>query len=113
MAAVFYMLGGLGILFKILIRHFSSKVVAFTLLSLFLGTNLLAYASVEPSYSHIYSFFLICLLLVAVPRWYADPSRGNTLFLGAVAGLILLVRNPNAVFLLFFPLYGISSKEHG
>jgi hypothetical protein len=111
MAAIFYMLGGLLILFKILIRHFSAKVVTFTLLSLFLGTNLLAYTSVEPSYSHIYSFFLVCLLLVAVPRWYADPSRGNTLFLGAVAGLIILVRNPNAVFLLFFPLYGISSRE--
>ena len=47
--SIFYMLAGLVLLFKILIRYFSPKVVAATLLSLFLGTNLLAYAAVELS----------------------------------------------------------------
>ncbi len=110
-AAVFYMLAGLFLLFKILIRSFSSKVVMATLLSLFLGTNLLAYAAVELSLSHIYAFFLICLLLFLVPRWYAAPSLTNTFFLGIVSGLIPLVRNPNVVFLLFLPLYGITNWD--
>jgi hypothetical protein len=108
-ASVFYMLAGLVLIFKILIRYFSSKVVAATLLSLFLGTNLLAYAAVEISLSHIYAFFLICLLLFLVPRWYAAPTLMNTFFLGIVSGLIPLVRNPNAVFLVFLPLYGITN----
>jgi len=110
-AAIFYMLFGLILIFKILIRHFSSKIVTVTLLSLFLGTNLLAYGSLGSSMSHIYSFFLVCLLLYIVSRWYADPSRGNTFLVGTAAGLIFLVRNPNALFLLFIPLYGIISRD--
>lgn len=54
-------------------------------------------------------FFLVCALLYLLPRWYADPSQSNTLFLGIVAGLIPLVRNPNAPILLFLPLYGITN----
>jgi hypothetical protein len=107
-AGIFYMLGGMVILFRILIRHFSSKVITITLLSLFLGTNLLAYGSIENNMSHVYSFFLVCLLLYLTPAWYSDPSRSKTLCLGLVAGLIPLVRNPNGVFLVFLPLYGIT-----
>jgi hypothetical protein len=108
LAPIFYMFLGLLVLFKILIRYFTPKVVAITLLSLFLGTNFLAHATIEEHLSHIYSFFLICLLLYWVPRWYADPSRVNTIFLGIIAALVPLVRNPNAVFLLFVPFYGIT-----
>ena len=111
LATVFYMLVGLVLLFKILIEYFSPKVVMATILSLFLGTNFLALATTAVSLSHIYSFFLICLLLYLVPRWYADPSLSNTLFLGALAGMIVLVRNPNALFLLFLPLYGILNRD--
>ncbi|MGC1403176.1 MAG: hypothetical protein WA974_09640 [Thermodesulfobacteriota bacterium] len=110
-AGIFYMLGGMILLFKILIRYFSSKVVIATLLSLFLGTNLLAYTSLGSSLPHVYSFFLLCSLLYLTPVWYADPSRRNTLFLGLATGLIPLVRNPNAVFFLFLPLYGITGWE--
>ena len=111
LSSIFYMFVGLVLLFKIMIRYFSSKVVMATLLSLFLGTNLLAYATIEDSLSHIFSFFLICLLLYLVPRWNADPSRVNTLFLGTVAALIPLVRNTNLVFLSFLPLYGITGWD--
>jgi hypothetical protein len=107
-SSIFYMLGGLFVLLKILIRYFSSKVVTATLLSLFLGTNLLAYTSLECSLSHVYSFFLVSLLLYLVPRWYADPSRSNTLWLGVLSGLIPLVRNTNAPLLVFVPLYGLN-----
>ena len=82
-----------------------------SLLSLFLGTNLLAYTALGSGLPHVYSFFLLCLLLYLTPAWYADPSRRNTLFLGLTAGLIPLVRNPNAAFLLFLPLYGITDWE--
>ncbi len=111
LAAVFYMLVGLVLLFKILIRYFHPRVVMATLLSLFLGTNFLAYATTAVSLNHIHSFFLVCLLLYLVPRWYADPSRSNTMFLGFVAGMITLVRNNNASLLLFLPLYGIISRH--
>jgi len=110
-AGIFYMLGGMVILFKILIRHFSSKIVILTLLSLFLGTNLLAYGLLGSSMTHIYSFFLICLLLYLTPAWYSDPSRSNTLRLGLVAGLIPLVRNPDLIFLSFLPFYGITGWD--
>jgi len=107
-AGVFYLLAGLFLLFKILIRYFSSKIVTLTLLSLFFGTNLLAYSAIGSSMSHIYSFFLICCLIYLTPLWYDKPSWGNTLSLGLVAGLIPLIRNPNLILLAFLPLYGIS-----
>jgi hypothetical protein len=110
-AGVFYMIGGMLLLFQILIRHFSSKVIMATLLSLFLGTNLLAYGTTGCSMGHVYSFFLVCLLLYFVPRWYTEPSWGNTLLLSLVTGLIPLVRVPNSIFLAFLPLYGITGWD--
>jgi hypothetical protein len=107
MASIFYMLVGLVLLFKILIRNLPPKVVLATLLSIFLGTNFLAFAAITVSLSHIYSFFLVSWLLYLVPRWYAEPSRGKTFIVGMVAGLIYLVRSPNVLLLLIIPLYGI------
>ncbi len=108
LSAIFFMLAGIYILFKIMIKHFSNKVVLITLFSLLFGTNLFNYGTVDVSNSHVYSFFLICLLLYQLPIWYDNPSKTNTLILGVVAGMIPLVRNPNACLLLIIPFYGIT-----
>ena len=101
-ATTVYMLLGLIFLFKLLSEYFSSRIVLITLLSLYLGTNFLAYVAVESSLSHAYSFCLVCLFLWLVPRWSGRSLPGNSALLGLVCGMIPLVRNTNATFAPFF-----------
>jgi hypothetical protein len=110
-AATTYMLLGLIFLLKVLSDYFPPRVVLATLLSLFLGTSLLAYGAIELSLSHVYSFFLISLLLLLIPRWTADSSWKNSFFLGLLGGLIPLVRNTNVLCLLILPLYGVTDWD--
>jgi hypothetical protein len=107
---IFYMSLGLLILSKILLKYFSPNVVMATIISVFLGTNFLACATTMVSLNHIYSFFLICLMVYLIPHWYNNPSPSNTLFLALISGMIFLVRNNNASILIFIPLYGIIDK---
>lgn len=96
---------GVAILRQVLEQRFDARVTAWTLLGVVFGTNLFHYFTWESLYSHAYSFFLIALLVQTVPRWHARPTLARTLSLGAIAGLIVLVRPTNACTLLYVPLY--------
>lgn len=100
---------GLFVLRALLRRHFTEGVTAATLAALLLGTNLYHYATFDSAYSHAYSFFLFASLLLLTERWHERPSPTRALLLGLTAGLIVLVRHPNALFLLVFALYGLDS----
>jgi hypothetical protein len=100
--------GWLGVLVmaRALERRFDPRVVTWTLVGIVFGTNLFHYFTWESLYSHAYSFFLIAVLVAAVPAWHAQPTIARTLSLGVVAGLVVLVRPTNACSALFVPLYG-------
>ena len=102
---------GLAILRRVLLRSYPPAIVAATLLLIGLGTNLIHYAAWDPLYSHAYSFALISTLLYVIPLWYDAPSTRLSLLLGAVAGLVVLVRHPNALFLLLIPLFGLRRRR--
>lgn len=106
-ASAFYLGAGLGLLKKLLRRYFSTGIVLATLVSIVWGTNLYHYATFEPLFSHVFSFFLLCCLLHLTPRWHAAPSFHDSFKVGIVAGLIVLVRPTNILFLMFFALYGV------
>src|SRR5258708_2289802 len=72
------------------------------------GTNLFHYGVFDGTFSHVLSFFLICLWMLLVEQWWEHPAWRGSVALGAVAGLIVLVRHTNAVFLLVLPLYGVT-----
>lgn len=111
-AACFYGLLGLFILTKSLKRHFSSKwVIGLTLLSVFLGTNLLHYMTGAPGMSHAYSFFLAAALVYLTPSLFESATWRKYLLGGFVAGLIVLIRPTNIVLLLYPLFYGIHSRE--
>jgi hypothetical protein len=97
---------GLVVLRRMLEQRFDQRVTMWTLVGVVFGTNLFHYFTWESIYSHAYSFFLLAILVEAVPRWHARPTFGRSLALGMVAGLVLLVRPTNACALLFVPLYG-------
>jgi hypothetical protein len=102
---------GLFVLRRLLRRHFSETITAVTLASILLGTNLYHYGTFDSSFSHAYSFFLLAAFLDLTDTWYARPRRSTSVLLGVVAGLIVLTRHTNALFVLFFPLYALFDRE--
>ena len=107
LSGLLWTIAGLTVLAKLLHRHFSDPIVAATLVTILLGTNLYHYATFDSSYSHPYSFFLFAAFLYLTERWYAIPQLRVSLLLGLVAGLIVLTRHTNLLFLIVFPFYGV------
>jgi len=110
-AGVFYLFLGLLILRKILNSYFPEGVTSLVLITLALATNLFNYASWDGALSHVYSFFLFALALRVFLLWMDKPAAGNSFLLGLSAGLILLIRPSNVVFLLFLVLLWLFRKE--
>jgi hypothetical protein len=111
LAAIVYLLLGLAILRRLLLRHFSDGVVLATLICLTFGTNLFHYAVFDGTFSHAYAFFVICVWLSLVEQWWERPTIANSAGLGAVMALNVLVRHTNAIYVLLLPLYGITRWE--
>jgi hypothetical protein len=107
-AGLCYMVLGLAILGRLLSRHFSAGATLAALITVTWGTNLFHYGTYDPVFSHAYSFFLIAAFLALTDTWWRDPRVATSAVAGAVAGLIVLVRHTNAIFLLVLPLYGVT-----
>jgi len=105
----FYTFLGLFFMAKLLLRYFSTKITAWTILCYLFGTNLIYYVYWEPGMSHAYSFSLIILFAYLTVKWYERQSFLNTIFIGFVLGLITLVRPVNAIIGLFFILWDIKN----
>ena len=102
-----YLILGLIFLRKILLRYFSDKISAITILAITIGTNLAYYASIEGTMSHIYNFALFNVFIWNTILWYEKPTFKRLFGLGALAGLIVLIRPSNVVILVFFFLFNI------
>jgi hypothetical protein len=111
LSGLLWIVAGMAVLRRTLRRHFSDGVTAATLVTMLLGTNLYHYATFDSSYSHPYSFFLFAAFLELTERWYERPQESTSALLGIVAGLIVLTRHTNALFLMLFPLYAVNSVE--
>lgn len=101
LAALTY--AGIGLVYlKKLLRHngISDRITAWTILLVFLGTNLLYYTVAEPAMSHVYSFALVSAFLYYSCRLAQGRERRYWYASGALLGLILLVR-PNNVLVVF------------
>lgn len=101
-------LAGLALLRVQLSRHFTGRVTLATLATVTPGTNLLHYGVDESTFSHAFSFFLIAALVVLTERWWERPDPRASLLLAVTAGLLVLTRHPNALFLAVVPLYGVT-----
>lgn len=77
---------------------------AWIIASLAAGTQLLQYTSMHPGWSHAYSFFTVSAFLLAVKRTQQHPSIGRAALMGALLGLIVLLRPTNALVLLAVPV---------
>mgnify|MGYP006279930491 CR=1 FL=1 len=103
LAALFYLWLGLLLLSKLLNRFISSPIKYFIIIVLAFGTNIIHYAIVEPSMTHVYSFALITgfLYFTALAleqkkiRWFVLTSLAY--------GLMVITRPTNAIFIFMIP----------
>ncbi|GAB4294049.1 MAG: hypothetical protein Kow0068_18940 [Marinilabiliales bacterium] len=109
MSAVVYLLIGLYFLRKVLEKYFTKLVTAITLITIVLGTNLFHYSAIEAIMPHVYGFSLIAIFIYLVIKWYEKPSIFNTIIIGLLAGLIVLIRPTNILILIFLLLWDINS----
>ena len=94
---------------KILTKYFNCLSALITVSTVFLGTNLLYYASHEPGMSHIYSFFLFSLFLYQIEAFLERLSIKRCMLLGLTLGLITIVRPNNLILGLCIPFWGVHS----
>ena len=96
LAGLCYVVAGLWFLKRLLERYFSSGVTSATLVALLAGTSLYHYATFDSVWSHAFSFALFCAFL---ERFDARrPGRlADGVVLGAISGLLILVRHTNAL----------------
>ncbi len=96
---------GLAILQRILQRHVPAAVTLATLVVITLGTNLFHYLTFDATYSHAYGVFLVAALLWATERFWTQPGGRAAIHLGAVVGLLFLVRHSHLLLALVPALY--------
>lgn len=109
--AVFYLFLGLLVLRKLLLRYFSDKVTAVTLLTLVFCTNLFYYSVAQGPMPHVYIFFLFSLFLHLTLKFHETPSYKLAFMLALTGGMIVLVR-PNHLLVWMIPvLYGVSREK--
>ncbi len=83
---------------------FGEPAVAWTLLAIGLGTQLLQYSALQPGWSHVHSFCAIAAFLLCAQR-FAQGGHAWLLVAGAaLLGLIILIRPVNALVALALPV---------
>jgi len=108
-AAIFYLFLGLVFLRKILLKYFSEWITGITVLLVVMATNLMFYVISEPGMSHVYSFSIVTIFLYYTLKWIDRPVWTSSLILGALAGLIVLIRPVNGLVLIFPALIDVHS----
>ena len=75
-----------------LLRRYVTDGVALAALvtTIVFGTNLFHYAACDNTFSHVFSFGLIAILLDLTDRWWKQPNWRTSVALSVVAALIFL-----------------------
>lgn len=107
-SSLFYMTLGLLYLSKLIIRFYSELVASATILVLVFGTNLLYYIVDEPGMSHINSFSLITIFIYYTLKWFESQNIKNSIILGLLFGLIVIIRPVNILIVLFPLVYMVT-----
>lgn len=110
-AGIFYMCCAFFIWLGLLQRWFSPILSFLSAMTIFIGTNLFYYATIQPGMSHVYSFFLVSLSVLSLIN-YLDNNTKKWFFIFCIStALIVLTRPINIVFLPAILCFGVNSIE--
>lgn len=101
LASLFYSLLGTILTYKACSRYFSKSNAFISAVTIFLSSFILYYVVYQPHMSHSVSFFSVTLFI-----WYWNFTRPDRkplqwCLLGLLAGLMMLVRWQNGIFMIF------------
>ncbi|MEY4875732.1 MAG: hypothetical protein RL708_881 [Bacteroidota bacterium] len=108
MGCLLYAFLALYFLRKILLLFFDDKAVAITLLLLVLATNYIEYSAITGALTHNQLFFVYCMLLWFIIKFYASPNLKNSIAVGSLIGLAMLIRPTDAILIALFVLWNVS-----
>lgn len=98
---------GLWYFRKLLLYYYDDITTAITLLLLVVGTNYLNYCSIDVTLTHSWLFTLYVLLMLATRKFYLQPSARDSISVGLLTGLIILVRPSDMIVALIPLLWGM------
>jgi len=108
---LFYCMLAIFLLRRILLKYFSDRTTAITLILLLLATNFIQYASVDNAMSHAYIFPLYVLLIYFTLKWHQKPTIIWASLTGYIIGLAIICRPTEAVMLFIPLLWDTHTKE--
>lgn len=111
LAGIFYSIVGFFLIRRILIRFFNDRIVGFTIMILFLGTNLFWHLGFHGSnaMSHTFLFFFYAAIIHATIRMYEDFKVQRVILVALIAGLAVLSRPSEMVCILIPLFWGVDS----
>ena len=110
-AGFVYALIGLALVASTLRRWFRRTTVVVTLLAITFGTDLFHYATFDSTFSHAFAFALVALVVRLTLAVWERPRATTAAGLGASLALVALVRQTNAVVVVFCLLIGVESMR--
>ncbi|MFZ2285942.1 MAG: glycosyltransferase family 2 protein [Bacteroidales bacterium] len=112
-SALVFLCIGLIFLRRILLAHASDRITALVLASFAFGTNLYWYTLFQGTMAHVYSFALISAFVWYSMKWHEAGTQKvwSAMRLGLLLGLVSLIRPTNIIIMIFFLLYGITSRK--
>lgn len=108
---IIYMFLGLLVTRKVLLRFFSEPLTIALLVLVFLGTNYFQFSIYNGAMPHSFLFTMYACLLWLTIRWHEDPNWKRAAGIGAVVGMLVLVRPSEIVCVLIPLLWGIGTGE--
>jgi len=112
LGSIFYGFLGLLFLYKINRLFFEGNIAAISVTTIFLSTNLLNYFIFEQTMPHIMSMFSVALFAYLCLRDYGRKTMQAYIYLGLSAGLMIMVRYQNALFMIL-PLFELIFLSFG
>jgi len=111
LAGLFFAVLGIWLFYKNLLAFTDDRKTAQWSVALMLfGTFLSFYLLAAPSYSHVYSFFLLNLFIFQFNKIQNHPNVKQFFYLGLILGLIFIVRPTNVLIVLLIPFLGKDFK---
>ncbi|MCK5776662.1 MAG: glycosyltransferase family 39 protein, partial [Bacteroidales bacterium] len=109
--AVIFCILAIFLLRTLLLRFFSDRSTAISLVLLVTATNLIQYVSIDSGMSHSYIFPLYVIVIYTTIKWHSKPSILWASLTGLTIGLATICR-PTEAIMLFIPLlWNTQTKE--
>ncbi len=106
-----YILAGIFILRKVLLKYFTEKVTSVVLIFMLLGTNYFHEAVQDYMMPHAMLFTFYALFIYLVIKWHEKPKARTAFFIGLSFGILFLCRQSEVLAAIVILLWGVHNKE--